>query len=55
MNEDIEKIPTDNLEKALERREIRGVIFDLDNTVFSTDSYYITTLFRSGNKELIWK
>lgn len=42
MNEDIEKIPTDNLEKALERREIRGVIFDLDNTVFSTDSYYIT-------------
>ncbi|HNW32844.1 MAG TPA: hypothetical protein PKL44_01195 [Candidatus Dojkabacteria bacterium] len=42
MNGDIEKIPTRKLERALERRDIRAVIFDLDNTVFLTDDYYIT-------------
>lgn len=33
MNGDIEKIPTRKLERALERRDIRAIIFDLDNTV----------------------
>ena len=42
MNGDIEKIPTRKLERALERRDIRAIIFDLDNTVFLTDDYYIT-------------
>lgn len=42
MNGDIEKIPTRKLERALERRDIRAIIFDLDNTVFSTDAYYTT-------------
>ena len=42
MNLEQELKPPQSLEKALEDRGIRGLLFDLDNTVFETDTYYIT-------------
>ncbi len=39
---EIEKESAPRLENYLETRNIQGVYFDLDNTVFDTDLYYIT-------------
>jgi len=42
MNKKQELKPSQSLEKALDSRGIKGLIFDLDNTVFETDTYYIS-------------